>query len=229
MLRNIDRCANSYELRAMERRAPRQDTAEARVVKHQAAVLAFLFGLVASAFGQDHPDKSAPNERNTDLQFDFSVTNTGRLGTYRIIRLDTGDTLATGLVGRDVSPRTTLLNEFKAAGLPARTPVIIQIEGGDGSWSTVDSIEVHYPPEPSDSQRYLDDAGYRGNFMVPDLDAPKPTPTPTPRPTPTASPTSTPAASGSPSARADTSSVKDGSDNPNSSGKGTRGPGGNVR
>jgi hypothetical protein len=37
------------------------------------------------------PDKSAPNEKNTDLQFDFSVTNTGKLGTYRIIRLDTGD------------------------------------------------------------------------------------------------------------------------------------------
>jgi hypothetical protein len=82
------------------------------------AVLAFAFGLLAPGFGQDLPDKSAPNERNTDLQFDFSVTNTGKLGTYRIVRLDTGETLATGLVGKDVSPRTTLLNESKAAGLP---------------------------------------------------------------------------------------------------------------
>ena len=163
----------------MGRRAPRQSIADALFVKQQVAALAFVLGLVAPGFGQDLPDKSAPNERNTDLQFDFSVTNTGKLGTYRIVRLDTGETLATGLVGKDVSPRTTLLNEFKAAGLPARTPVIIEVQGAGGTWSTVDNIEVHYPAEPSDSQRYLDDAGYRGNFRVPDLDAPKPTPTPT--------------------------------------------------
>jgi len=148
----------------------------------------------------------APNERNTDLQFDFSVTNTGKVGTYRIVRLDTGETLATGLVGKDVSPRTTLLSEFKAAGLPARTPVIIQVEGANWTWSTVDSIEVHYPAEPSDSQRYLDDAGYRGNFRVPDLDTPKPTPTPSP--TPMASPTATPRARDLPSGRAGDSSGK---------------------
>jgi hypothetical protein len=101
-------------------------------------VLPLVFGLAACTFGQDRTDKSAPNERNTDLQFDFSVTNGGKLGTYRIIRLDTGETLATGKVGTDISPRTTLLNEFKAAGLPARTPVIIQVERANGSWATVD-------------------------------------------------------------------------------------------
>ncbi len=168
----------------------------------QAVLTVFLFGLAASVMGQQQVDKSAPNDRNTDLQFDFSVTNSGKKGTYRIIRLDTGETLATGLVGRDVSSQTTLLNEFKAAGLPARTPVIIQVEGADGSWSTVDSIEVHYPPEPSDSQRYLDDAGYRGNFKVPDLSAPSPSPTPSasPSPTPSATPKAspTPTASGTP-------------------------------
>lgn len=132
----------------------------APVRNYKGALATLLFGLAASVAGQEQVDKSAPNDRNTDLRFDFSVTNTGRLGTYRIVRLDTGETLATGLVGRDVSPRTTLLNEFKAAGLSVRTPLAIQIEGANGSWSTVDSIEVHYPPEPSDSQRYLDDAGY---------------------------------------------------------------------
>jgi hypothetical protein len=198
----------------MERQAPRQRIADAHLVKQQVAALAFVLGLLAPGFGQNLPDKSAPNERNTDLQFDFSVTNNGKLGTYRIVRLDTGETLATGLVGKDVSPRTTLLNEFKAAGLPARTPVIIQVQGADGTWSTVDSIEVHYPPEPSDSQRYLDDAGYRGNFRVPDLDAPKPTPTPTPSPTPTASPAATPSARDLPSDRASDSSGRAQKDNP---------------
>jgi hypothetical protein len=197
----------------MERQAPRQRIAGDCLVKQQVAALAFVLGLLAPGFGQNLPDKSAPNERNTDLQFDFSVSNTGKRGTYRIVRLDTGETLATGLVGTDISPRTTLLNEFKAAGLPARTPVIIQVEGADGAWSTVDSIEVHYPAEPSDSQRYLDDAGYRGNFKVPDLDAPKPTPTPTPSPTPTASPTATPSARDLPSDRSVGSSGKAQKDN----------------
>ncbi len=135
--------------------AEKRDGKMIAVQNFQAALAVLLFGMAAPVIGQQPVDKSAPNDRNTDLQFDFSVTNTGKRGTYRIIRLDTGETLATGLVGRDVSPHTTLLNEFKAAGLPARTPVIIQVRGADGSWSTVDSIEVHYPPEPSDSQRYL--------------------------------------------------------------------------
>lgn len=159
--------------------------------------------------------------RNTDLQFDFLVTNTGKVGTYRIIRLDTGETLATGLPGKDVSPRTTLLNEFKAAGLPARTPVIIQVESADGSWSTVDSIEVHYPAEPSDSERYLDDAGYRGNFKVPDLDAANPGATPTPSITPTTSATPTPR--NSPSPGTGSSSSKAVTDNPSASGNATPG------
>lgn len=153
-----------------------------RVVNRCGAVLTLLLGLAGSLPAQDLIDKSAPNDRNTDLQFDFSVTNTGKRGIYRVIRPDTGETLATGRVGRDVSPRTTLLSEIKAVGVPARTIVIIQVQGADGSWSTVDRILVHYPPEPSDSQRYLDDAGYRGNFQVPDLAAPKPTPTPSPTP-----------------------------------------------
>jgi hypothetical protein len=212
----------------MEGQAPREHAGNVRVINHKAAVLALLFGLAASALSQDHVDKSAPSERNTDLQFDFSVTNTGKLGTYRIIRLDTGETLATGLVGKDISPRTTLLNEFKAAGLPARTPVIIQVEGDDGSWATVDSIEVHYPPEPSDSRRYLDDAGYRGNFKVPDLDAPNPTPTPTPSPTPTASPTASATPSSSPSARGGSQSGKGGNDKPNPSDNPSRGSRGNT-
>ena len=185
----------------MEHQAFCSRAGRARVRNYKAILATLLFGLAATVLGQEQLDKSAPNDRNTDLQFDFSVTNTGRLGTYRIRRLDTGETLATGVVGRDVSPRTTLRNEFKSAGLPVRTPVIIQVEGADGSWSTVDSIEVHYPPEPSDSQRYLDDAGYRGNFKVPDLYAPSPTPTPTPSPTPSPSPTP----GGSPSGRTDNS------------------------
>jgi hypothetical protein len=137
---------------------------------------------------QEPADKSAPNEKNTDLQFDFAVTNSGKLGTYRIVRLDTGETLATGLVGKDVSSRTTLMNEFKAAGIPARTPVSIQVKAADGSWSPVDRIDVHYPAEPSDSQRYLDDAGYRGTFRVPDLAASSPTPAPKPEIAPSATP-----------------------------------------
>ena len=108
---------------------------------------------------------------------------------------------------------------FKAAGLPARTPVIIQVQATDGIWSTVDSVEVHYPAEPSDSQRYLDDAGYKGNFKVPDLDAPKPTPTPTPAPT--ASPTATPGARDLPSDRADGSSGRAQKDNPQPSNSST--------
>ena len=119
-------------------------------------------------------DKSAPNEKNTDLQFRFAVTNRGQLGTYRVVRLDTGETWFTGNVGRDVSSRTTSLNEFRIVGIPARTPVLIQIQNADGSWSTVDQFLVHYPPEPSDSQRFLDDAGFRGNFQVPDVTKPTP-------------------------------------------------------
>ena len=180
-------------------RAERAHVRNYKAAFHKIVLTTLLFGLLASAGGQDQKDKSAPNDRNTDLRFDFAVTNTGRLGTYRIVRLDTGETLATGLVGKDVSPRTTLLNEFKAAGLPPRTPVIIQVLGAEGSWSTVDSIEVHYPPEPSDSQRYLDDAGYRGNFKVPDLYAPSPTPTATPSPSPSGTPTPSPHPGGSPS------------------------------
>lgn len=214
----------------MKRSALRHKRARARITRHQAVVPAFILCFLAAAIGQEQPDKSAPNDRNTDLQFDFSVTNAGRVGMYRIIRLDTGETLATGLVGRDVSPRTTLLNEFKAAGLPARTPVIIQVEGTNGSWSTVDSIEVHYPAEPSDSQRYLDDAGYRGNFKVPDLDAnPGPSPSPTPSIAPRTSPSPTPAASVSPSPAADSSSGKPVTANPNPLGNATPGSGGNRK
>jgi hypothetical protein len=155
---------------------------------------------------QDLIDKSAPNDRNTDLQFDFSVSNTGKLGTYRVIRVDTGETLALGHVGREITSRTTLLHEIKAVGVPARTLVMIQVQNPDGSWATVDRFLVHYPPEPSDSQRYLDDAGYRGSFQVPDLEAPAPTPTPVPKSSP--SPTTSPRPRSSPSAQAGSSSNK---------------------
>jgi hypothetical protein len=166
--------------------------------------LVLLFAGTVTA--QDLIDKSAPNDKNTDLQFDFSVSNTGKLGTYRVIRLDTGETLALGHVGRDIASRTTLMHEIRAVGVPARTLVMIQVQNPDGSWSNVDRIQVHYPPEPSDSQRYLDDAGYRGNFQVPDLKAPSPTPTASPKST--ASPTASPEPHSSPSAQASKSSNK---------------------
>jgi hypothetical protein len=170
-----------------------------RVLNCHGPVLILFLVAAGSLSAQDLIDKSAPNDRNTDLQFDFSISNTGKRGTYRVIRLDTGETLALGHVGREVSSRTTLLSEIKAVGVPARTPVMIQVQNADGSWSTVDRILVHYPPEPSDSQRYLDDAGYRGNFQVPDLAAPKPTPTPSP--ISMASSTASPSPRTSPSAR----------------------------
>ncbi|MBV9492581.1 MAG: hypothetical protein JO069_23050, partial [Verrucomicrobia bacterium] len=136
-----------------------------------------------------------PSERNTDLQFDYAVTNTGKRGTYRIVWLDTGQVLASGQIGTDVSPLTTFQNQFAASGLLPGTPVAIQVQRADGSWSTVDSLKVHYPAEPGDSQRYLDDAGYRGDFTVPDLATPSPSPSPppsaTPSPTATASATAT--------------------------------------
>ena len=157
------------------------------------ALCALFLGWAASALGQDLPDKSAPSERNTDLEFDYALTNTGKRGNYRIVRLDTGQVLMTGQVGTDFSPMTTLQNQFAASGLLPGTPVAIQVQQRDGSWSTVDNIRVHYPPEPSDSQRYLDDAGYRGNFTVPDLAGSSPSPTPTPA----ASPSATPAPSAS--------------------------------
>ena len=164
----------------------------------RAAVCALLWLWAGSALGQDLPDKSAPSERNTDLEFDYALTNTGKRGNYRIVRPDTGQVLATGQVGTDFSPLTTLQNQFAASGLLPGTPVAIQVRRPDGSWSTVDDIRVHYPPEPSDSQRYLDDAGYRGNFTVPDLSAASPSPTPTS--TPAASPSVTPAPTPAPSA-----------------------------
>jgi hypothetical protein len=86
-------------------RATGREVEKTRVVNRYGAVLTFILGLVVSLSAQDLPDKSAPNDRNTDLQFDFSVANTGKLGTYRVIRLDTGETLAVGHVGRDISPR----------------------------------------------------------------------------------------------------------------------------
>jgi len=184
----------------MECHAIRRLRESTRVVNRYGAVLILILVVAGSLSAQDLIDKSAPNDRNTDLEFDFSISNTGKLGTYRVIRLDTGETLALGHVGREVSSRTTLLSEIKAVGVPARTPVMIQVQNADGSWSTVDRISVHYPPEPSDSQRYLDDAGYRGNFQVPDLKAP--TPTPTPSPAPSASPTASPSPTGSPAAQA---------------------------
>lgn len=162
----------------------------------KAALSALLLGWTASsALGQDLPDKSAPSERNTDLEFDYALTNTGKRGNYRIVRLDTGQVLTTGQVGTDFSPLTTLQNQFAVSGLLPGTPVAIQVQQPDGSWLTVDNIRAHYPPEPSDSQRYLDDAGYRGNFTVPDLAASSPSPTPTPAPS--ASPSATPSPSGS--------------------------------
>ena len=201
----IDCCENSYELGPMEGQTTGRQLENTRAKNCCRTLLILFLGLRISLSAQDLPDKSAPNDRNTDLQFDFAVTNTGKLGTYRVVRLDTGETLALGHVGRDISPRATLLNEVKAAGVPARTPVIIQVQSADGSWSTVDRIQVHYPPEPSDSQRYLDDAGYRGNFQVPDLEAQKPTPTaspaPKPSPTATASPTPSPSPHSSPPAQ----------------------------
>ena len=163
----------------------------------KAAFYALLLGWVASTLGQDLPDKSAPSERNTDLEFDYALTNTGKRGNYRVVRLDTGQVLTTGQVGTDFSPLTTLQNQFVASGLLPGTPVAIQVQQPDGSWSTVDNIRVHYPPEPSDSQRYLDDAGYRGNFTVPDLAAAS-SPSPVPTSTPAASPTPAPSASASP-------------------------------
>ncbi len=137
----------------MECRATGREVKKTRVVNRYGAVLTLLFGLAGSLLAQDLIDKSAPNDRNTDLQFDFSVTNTGKRGIYRVIRPDTGETLATGLVGRDISPRTTLLNEVKAVGVLARTIVTIRVQSADGSWSTVDRIALHYPPGPSDSQK----------------------------------------------------------------------------
>jgi hypothetical protein len=156
-------------------------TAPAAVLKP--ALCALFLGWAASALGQDLPDKSAPSERNTDLEFDYALTNTGKRGNYRIVRLDTGQVLMSGQVGTDFSPLTTLQNQFAASGLLPGTPVGIQVQQPDGSWSIVDNIRVRYPPEPSDSQRYLDDAGYRGNFTVPDLAAASPSPTATPSPT----------------------------------------------
>ena len=157
------------------------------------ALCALLLGWRAAAFGQDLPDKSAPSERNTDLEFDYALTNTGKRGNYRIMRLDTGQVFMTGQVGTDLSPLATLQNQFAASGLLPGTPMGIQVQRPDGSWSTVDSFRVHYPPEPGDSQRYLDDAGYRGNFTVPDLAASSPLPTSTPTASPSATPS--PAAS----------------------------------
>jgi len=182
----------------MECRAAGRVCESARVgVNRYGAVLILVLGLSGFLSAQDLIDKSAPNNWNTDLEFDFSVSNTGKLGTYRLIRLDTGETLALGHVGREISSRTTLLHEIKAVGVPARTLVMIQVQNPDGSWSTVDRFLVHHPPEPSDSQRYLDDAGYRGNFQVPDLKGPTPTPTASPKPS--ASPTARPTPRGSPS------------------------------
>jgi hypothetical protein len=177
-----------------------------RPVNRCGVLLTIIVALAGSLSAQDLIDKSAPNDRNTDLQFDFSVSNTGKLGTYRVIRLDTGETLALGHVGREITSRTTLLHEIKAVGVPARTLVMIQVQNPDGSWATVDRFLVHYPPEPSDSQRYLDDAGYRGSFQVPDLEAPTPTPTPVPKSSP--SPTTSPRPRSSPSAQAGSSSNK---------------------
>ncbi|MBV8585222.1 MAG: hypothetical protein JO308_02960 [Verrucomicrobia bacterium] len=159
------------------------------------AVLTLLFAVPIALLAQDQRDKSAPNDKNTDLQFRFAVTNHGKLGTYRVVRLDTGETWFTGNVGLDVSSRTTLINEFRIVGIPARTPVLIQVQGADGSWSTVDRFQVHYPPEPSDSQRFLDDAGFRGNFQVPDSKASNPSPSPSPQPM--TSPTPAPSVQGS--------------------------------
>ncbi|MBV8898690.1 MAG: hypothetical protein JOY92_01065 [Verrucomicrobia bacterium] len=160
------------------------------------ALFALVLGWAASALGQGLPDKSAPSERNTDLEFDYALTNMGKRGNYRIVRLDTGQVLMTGQVGTDFSPMTTLQNQFAASGLLPGTPVAIQVQQRDGSWSTVDNIRVHYPPEPSDSQRYLDDAGYRGNFTVPDLAGSSPSPTPAASPSATPAPSASAAAAG---------------------------------
>jgi hypothetical protein len=173
----------------------RSDAGTPPVALFKSVLCALLLVWTASALGQDLPDKSAPSERNTDLEFDYALTNTGKRGNYRIVRLDSGQVLLTGQVGTDFSPLTTLQNQFAASGLLPGTPVGIQVRQPDGSWSTVDNIRVHYPPEPSDSQRYLDDAGYRGNFTVPDLAASSPAPTPAP--TPAASLSATPSPSGS--------------------------------
>jgi len=190
----------------MEYRVVSRRCESIRPVNRCGLVLTIIVGLAGSLSAQDLIDKSAPNDRNTDLQFDFSVSNTGKLGAYRVIRLDTGETLALGHVGREIASRTTLLHEIKAVGVPARTLVMIQVQNPDGSWATVDRFLVHYPPEPSDSQRYLDDAGYRGSFQVPDLEAPTPTPTPVSKSSP--SPTTSPRPRSSPSAQAGNSSNK---------------------
>jgi hypothetical protein len=176
----------------------RSNAGTAPVAVLKSALCALLLGWAPSALGQDLPDKSAPSERNTDLEFDYALTNTGKRGNYRIVRLDTGQVLMTGQVGTDFSPLTTLQNQFAASGLLPGTPVGIQVQQPDGSWSTVDNIRVHYPPEPSDSQRYLDDAGYRGNFTVPDVAAASSSPTPAPTASPSArpSPTGSAAAAG---------------------------------
>ena len=192
----IDRRRDLYEL-SMECHVTGRVSKSARVLNRYGATLTLLLALGGFLSAQDLPDKSAPNDRNTDLQFDFSVTNAGKRGTYRVVRLDTGETLVVGHVGREISSRTTLLQEIKAVGVPARTPVMIQVQNPDGSWADVDRFLVHYPPEPSDSQRYLDDAGYRGNFQVPDVAAPKPTPTASPIPTASATASPTPRSSAS--------------------------------
>lgn len=185
--------------------AGRSDAGIISAPAFKATLCAFLLGWAGSALGQGLPDKSAPSERNTDLEFDYALTNTGKRGNYRIVRRDTGEVLTTGQVGTDFSPLTTLQNQFAASGLLPGTPVAIQVQQPDGSWSTVDNIRVHYPPEPGDAQRYLDDAGYRGNFIVPDLAAassPSPAPTSTPAASPSATPTPAPSASVSPAGSA---------------------------
>jgi hypothetical protein len=93
----------------MECQATGREVKKIRVVNRCGAVLTLILGLAGSLPAQNLIDKSAPNDRNTDLQFDFSVTNTGKRGIYRVIRPDTGETLVTGLVGQDISARTTLL------------------------------------------------------------------------------------------------------------------------
>ena len=185
------------------------------------ALCALLLGWRAAAFGQDLPDKSAPSERNTDLEFDYALTNTGKRGNYRIMRLDTGQVFMTGQVGTDLSPLATLQNQFAASGLLPGTPMGIQVQRPDGSWSTVDSFRVHYPPEPGDSQRYLDDAGYRGNFTVPDLASLSASSSPTPVPTVSPSAAPSPAAS-SASAGAGRDRGRDASSGASPSGSGGR-------
>jgi hypothetical protein len=71
------------------------------------------------------------------------MTKHCKLGIYRVFRFDTGETLFKDNVGYDVSSRTTLMNEFRIVGVPARTPILIQVQGADGSWPTIDRFLVH--------------------------------------------------------------------------------------